>query len=216
MNEPIRVLSGRQPWFWCLVHLPPDNRKALENRRRRDGKMPPICRHRGPLLLHASDGCARAYYANAIAWIAENVGKDVAALVPPLHELPRGGIIGRALAVAHVEPTGAVRTHPTDPDAADPYDDRCPASIDFRWRMDGSYALVLRDAEPLPFIPCTGGLTLWTPKCQHLDCYVGKKPPQPATHYSFADHPAVKRVLLCDKHTAFEAAPYRTAPLLPG
>lgn len=165
MIQPVRVLSGRQPWFWCMTSLPSQHLKTLENRRRKDDLMPPMCRHRGPLLLHASEGCTRAYYAAAITWIAEHVGAEVAAMVPPLRELPRGGIVGRALVVAHVEPTGAVRTHPTDPDAAGPYADRFPLGIDFRWHMDESYALVLVDAEPLPLLPCSGGLTLWQPPC---------------------------------------------------
>jgi len=122
------------------------------------------------------------------------VGADVAAMVPPLRELPRGGIIGRALVVAHVEPTGATRTHPTEPDAAGPYADRFPLGIDFRWHMDESYALVLVDAEPLPFLPCSGGLTLWTPPCAF-------NRNTPDLHKEVATH-HFNGEMLCHRHAA--------------
>lgn len=220
MSKPTLVLSGKQPWFWCMTNLPAKHRKMVENRRRKDGRTPSIVRHRGPILLHASAECPRRYYADAVAWIAQYVGHDVAAMIPPRGELPRGGIVGRALAVAHLEPTGAVRTHPTDPDAAGPYADRIPEGLDFNWQMDESYGLVLADAEPIPLIPCGGLLCLWTPRCQHLHCPPtgaarADAVPRVATHYSFADHPDVKRHLLCEHHAEQVDPPYKTALLVP-
>lgn len=205
--DGVRAITCHAWWAWAIVY----SGKGLENRTRRDGNMPPLCKHRGPLLIHAGSGGTVRDYESARAWMRRHVSEEVADRLPAFDELQRGGIVGRSLVVAHVRPNSAVQSHPTDPDDRGVYADRVPARIDFRWFMDESHALVLVDTEPMPFIPCGGSQGLWTPLCQHFDCM---RRPQAATHYSYAEHPDVKRVLLCEHHAALEQAPYRTAALI--
>lgn len=42
----VRVLTVQQPWAWCLIHLPEDTRKDIENR-------PREISYRGRILIHA-------------------------------------------------------------------------------------------------------------------------------------------------------------------
>lgn len=172
----MKAISIRQPWAWAILHAG----KRIENRARGDGRMPSPCRHRGPLLIHASAGLgsidelndsmdALADILPADAWDAfsleyfdigqrrrdgeiDEAGKWVAR--PPLL---RGGIVGVCNVVAHVEPTGAVRER-------DDGESGAPAGLgplDFRWHVTGSFGLVLANVRPLPFVPLKGALGLF-------------------------------------------------------
>ena len=86
-------------------------------------------RFRGRVLIHAGKGMTRDEYDSA----------ELSALlaggvkIPPREALERGGIVGIA------EIVDCVTSHPS------------------RWFF-GSYGFVLRDAKPLPFMPCKGEL----------------------------------------------------------
>lgn len=112
----MRAVSIRQPWAWCILHG-----KPVENRKWR-------ALYRGPLLIHAAKGMTRDEYHECRSFAA-HLGLDV----PPMEELPRGGIVGRARLV------DCVRAHPSP------------------WFF-GPYGFVLTDVEPLPFSPCKGAL----------------------------------------------------------
>jgi hypothetical protein len=83
---------------------------------------------RGLFLIHAGKGCTRQEYADAGAFAWCN---DVAP--PPLADLQRGGIVGVAEIVD------------------------CVSDSDSDWFV-GDYGLVLRNAQPLDFLPCAGAL----------------------------------------------------------
>jgi hypothetical protein len=75
----VKALSVRQPWAWAIIHAGKD----VENRSW-------FTRHRGPLAIHASQGCTRGQYQAASAEIERISGLKV----PPLEELPRGAVVG--------------------------------------------------------------------------------------------------------------------------
>lgn len=157
----IRALSLSRPWPFSILHLG----KRIENRKRKDGRMPSICRHRGPLLLHAAKSWDKA----ATMWMFDR--GLLPDRWPPIPLLPKnhpaGGIFARCNAVGHIEPWECstcgdwephLRVNCTDCEGTLNADN----SLDLRWWM-GGYALVLADVQPTPFIECRGMLGLWTP-----------------------------------------------------
>lgn len=149
----MKALSIRQPWAWAIVHAG----KRIENRARKDGKMPVVCRHRGPLLIHASAGSTQKEYEEVLTWMKRTI--DFWGLpVPPLRDLPRGGIVGVCNVVAHIEPRVAAWR---DPDGTRPFTGAELDALDFRWRKPESYGLILADVRPLPFVRWKGQLGLF-------------------------------------------------------
>ncbi len=105
--------------------------KHLENRRW-------STHYRGPLLLHAAKAMTRREYEDALDF-ADGF-TDV--VIPKPAELLYGGIVGRARVVNMIAPcTSATCEHP--------------------WHIPGQYGWVLRDVEPLPFVPMKGHLGLF-------------------------------------------------------
>lgn len=141
-----RAVSIRQPYGFAILHLG----KRLENRERSDGRIPALCRHRGPILIHSSSwfGLQEVHdqTEDCIA-IAERNGLDIAARRPiTLRNLKgsTGGIIGRCRVV------GAVGFACDDPL-------RLPEDQQ-RW-YTGAHAAVLADVEAFTeVIPCRGML----------------------------------------------------------
>ena len=89
----MKAISLSRPWPHTILHLG----KRIENRKRRDGRMPPHCRHRGPLLLHA----AKSWDKSAIAWMIE---RKLSGGLPALQsEHVGGGIGGLCRAIAHID-----------------------------------------------------------------------------------------------------------------
>lgn len=85
---------------------------------------------RGRFLIHAAKGCTKAEYFSAREWMW---GIDVNKIVPELGGLERGGVVGVAEIVDCV--------------------DASPS----KWFM-GEWGFVLRNVEPLEFLPCKGAL----------------------------------------------------------
>jgi hypothetical protein len=135
----MKALSGRQPWWWLLLHG-----KHIENRRW-------STTYRGPILLHAARGCTVDEYEEAFDFVYMTFGRARARQIPPLQDMPRGGIVGRARIVDVIPPGGL-------PPASRP---REWSDLDMRWHMPEQYGFVLRDIEPLPFVPCRGALGLF-------------------------------------------------------
>lgn len=159
----MKALAFKQPWAWCVLHAG----KILDNRQRKDGKMPPECRHRGPLLIHASAQVSAHYWRDARSWALEHAGVEVPTedprgvntALPPVHF---GGIVGRCVVVAHVDPEGRVWETESDRVVqAVHYDALLPAVDLRRWHMDGSYGLWLTEIEVLPFTPWKGCLGIF-------------------------------------------------------
>ena len=113
------ALSIRQPWAWLIVngHKPVENRDWRTN-------------YRGPVLIHAGKTKDPENY--AAMQICELLGIEL----PPLDDLPRGGIVGEATL----------------------YD--CVTEYDSPWFF-GEHGFLLRDARPLPFVPLRGWLNFF-------------------------------------------------------
>ena len=150
----MKALSIRQPWAWAILHAG----KRIENRERKDGRMPSMCSHRGPLLIHAAAGLTRAEFFAASSFmcdagLADRPGSGKPTAIPLSWKssvLDRGGIVGVCNVVGHIEPTGMV--------TVGGFDMTEPLVLDTRWHIDGSYGLVLADVRPLPFVPFKGAL----------------------------------------------------------
>jgi hypothetical protein len=117
----VKALSIRQPWAWAIVH----STKRIENRDWNTS-------YRGPLLIHAAKGCTRAEY----GFVATIMVSYCGVTPPPLDDLQRGGIIGKAWLTDVVTKSADV------------------------W-FEGKFGFVLEDVEPLPFRPLRGMLGLF-------------------------------------------------------
>ena len=125
-------ISVRQPWAWLIVN----GIKPIENRSRADGAAPAFGAYRGPLLIHAGKRMTPEDYEACRIF----VGGISSVILPPAHELERGGIVGR------VEMTGLVE------ESASPW-------------FTGDWGLTFDKAIYLPFRPCSGMLGIFrTPK----------------------------------------------------
>lgn len=156
----MKALSLSRPWPWTILHAG----KRIENRSRKDGRMPTICRYRGPLLLHA----AKSWDKEAGLWMGERGLADqpvpthllIDGQAPDLH--PAGAIVGRCRVVGHVEPQGIlIRGEPNKPDSVEHYLNWPGWQGIAEWWM-GGYALVLSGVQPTPVVFCRGHLGLWT------------------------------------------------------
>jgi hypothetical protein len=132
----MKALSIRQPWAWLILHAGKD----IENRNWHTN-------FRGRVLIHASKGCTKQEYEDALWFAGDFEERRVAAThlegyptvkVPELKELQRGGIVGEMEIVD------------------------CVRQSDSGWFM-GEYGFVIRNAKPLPFRPCAGKLGFFTP-----------------------------------------------------
>jgi hypothetical protein len=130
----MRAISIRQPWCWAILHAGKD----IENRNWRTN-------YRGPALIHASQRFDWIEIQSVRA-IFDDMGRDKDD-VPypsqfkkddPKSPYPTGGIVGI------VEVVDCVRKH-TSP-----------------WFF-GEFGFVLRNARPLPFMPCKGALSFFKP-----------------------------------------------------
>jgi hypothetical protein len=145
-----KALSGRQPWWWAILHAG----KRIENRLPESSARVQMRTHRGPLLLHASIGCVRLHLKTELAWMLDR-GLITYEQWPGLDNVHRGGIIGRCRVVGLITPDG------------DPFDLEGRIAMetykpDMRWHIPGQWGHVLADVEPLPFVPCGGALGLWS------------------------------------------------------
>lgn len=130
----MKVLSGRQPWWWAILHAG----KRIENRRWNT-------KYRGPILLHAAAGYTSGEVVEALDWM---MARELVKYPdwPGLESVPRGGIVGRARIVDVIQPGSMFY----------------PDGVDRRWHMPEQYGFVLADVEPLQFFPCKGALGLWS------------------------------------------------------
>ncbi len=123
----LSALSIRQPWAWLILNAGKD----IENRTWQT-------HFRGRFLIHASKGCTRKEYREAIEdWVYLFDIPDER--VPSFESLNFGGIVGVAT-------------------IAD-----CVAKSESEW-FSGPFGFVLRDVQPLQFVPCTGALGFFKPQ----------------------------------------------------
>lgn len=116
------ALSIRQPWAWLILNAGKD----IENR-----DWP--TNFRGRMLIHASKSCTKAEYKDALEFISVGDLRLRQIVLPPIDQMPRGGICGSVEVVDCV-------THSDSP-----------------WFM-GKHGFVLRNPKVLPFHPWKGRL----------------------------------------------------------
>jgi hypothetical protein len=143
--EKQKALSGKQPWWWAILHAS----KRIENRKWNT-------HYRGPILLHVTPNATPAYYNEALDWMRHAFGVEwlIKQQPPRLDQLPRGGIVGRAVLVD-------VILKGTSRGKAETIARRHGADVDVRWWMPEENGFVLADVQPLDFRPCKGALNLW-------------------------------------------------------
>ena len=93
---------------------------------------------RGRVLIHAAKGLTRREYDDVMEFLLVQCLRGAARNTPKLSDLQRGGIVGS------VEIVDCLRNHESDSP----------------WFI-GKFGFVLRDPQPLPFIPLTGRLGLF-------------------------------------------------------
>ena len=118
------ALSIRQPWAWLIVN----GFKDIENR---DWST----NFRGQFLVHAGLKLTVADYDAAMLFIECFVDPVLLAKVPPMAELPLGGVVGVARLVDCVQ------------DIPSPW---------FTGAARAGYGFVLQHAMPIPFVPWKG------------------------------------------------------------
>lgn len=152
----MKALAFKQPWAFAVLFLG----KNIDNRRRKDGRMPNECHHRGPLLIHASARPTSRYVREAFDWIVANTDTPRQHLYAGPSRYPCGGIVGRCNVIAHVDPLGNIydkpggngkfeRAWPADDPRRTRHGIKRLASGLLRWQMPDSYALVLAEIEPV-------------------------------------------------------------------
>ena len=129
------ALSIRQPWAWLIVHAG----KTIENRTW-------TTKFRGRFLIQAGRGMTGAEYADAAEFLLEH---RLTITLPQPDELPRGGIVGEAELVDCIPFARRGGGYPAWQTADD------------RWFF-GPHGFILRNAKPLPFLPCKGTLGFFT------------------------------------------------------
>lgn len=140
---PTRALSLTGPWWWFMLHFPPEWLKRVENR------SPGFSwrSFRGPCWVHAAKGLPLETYDFAMKFARNVVGvpEEVLERVPSFGELPRGGIVG------HFFITDYIHAY-------------TPGVLAFelqRWRMQAQSAFIVEDATPVKFVGCSGAQGFW-------------------------------------------------------
>lgn len=132
----MKALSIRQPWAHAIINYGHFG-KDVENRKW-------LTKHRGRVLIHAGSTVNRREY-DLFDWVAKDAGIEID--WPKLNdELRFGGVIGSVdlLDCAHVESARARRRG---------YD-KSP------WAF-GPYLWILRNPEPMEFLPLSGQINLF-------------------------------------------------------
>lgn len=183
----MRTLSIRQPYVEAILGRADDGNpigKRVENRSWAG------CNIRGPLLVHASKTCTKAAFAEGVGFIQDVLkAEGRTATIPPLAELPQGGIVGMVRLVGVEEhPTAwALDGSPIDAVALDEErprgcsacgaegcDDCGGSGIAGGWRtskgwaIGGALGLRLADAHALPFVPWKGSRNFFEVPLQSL------------------------------------------------
>ena len=122
----IYCLTIRQPWAWLIVN----GIKDVENRTWKTNR-------RGMFYIHAAKASSMKDYKLATQMLCEVYGDNHDVLMPPLKNMPHGGIVGSAEIVD------------------------CTKETDNPWHFAGQYAFVLRNPIVSLFQPMSGKLGFW-------------------------------------------------------
>lgn len=132
----MKALSIRQPWAWLILH----GGKDVENRVWNTNV-------RGEFLIHAAKGMTRDEYEAGQCLAEEVQGYQFAHDMPSPEQLERGGIVGVAELVAVASPLTEAQLE--------------RGERQYVWHIPEQYGFILRNARPLPFLPCKGALGFW-------------------------------------------------------
>ena len=122
----MKAISIRQPWAWLIVEASQEfGAKDIENR-----DWP--TKVRGNILIHAAKGCTHQEYQDAVAFV-RNFNPNLAAMIPALDKLDKGGIVGMV------------------------YLADCVNKSKSPWFV-GKFGFVMQRPYPLPFRPMRGML----------------------------------------------------------
>lgn len=145
----MKALSIRQPWAWAILFACKD----VENRDWKvDGPNMREARRlqNSDILLHAGKGMTRAEYEDCLS-ICHAISRrhpfPSGLTLPAFHDLPRGGIVGRARFAGVINES--VSAYATRADLQ-------PA-LNSPWFF-GPWGLVLANTKPTKFIPFKGAL----------------------------------------------------------
>ena len=127
----MKAISIQQPWAWLIIEAPPLWRKPVENRTWKTD-------YRGWIQIHAAKECTQDEYDAAVKFV-RTFNANLAAMIPPLKELDRGGIIGSVFL------SDCVRHHPS------------------RF-FTGPFGFVLEKPLPCKFLPMRGMLGIFNVK----------------------------------------------------
>ncbi|WP_086932215.1 ASCH domain-containing protein [Agarilytica rhodophyticola] len=122
----MKALSIKQPWAWLIVN----GYKDVENR---SWKYKPG--FTGGLLIHASKGCTKKEYSEAVAF-AQDINPNIN--IPSFECLEKGGIVGCVFMEGVVTRSCS------------------------RW-FTGPLGFAFSKAEVFPFTPCVGQLGFFEP-----------------------------------------------------
>lgn len=151
----MKALSLSRPWPQIIMSCG----KTIENRSRRDARMPYMCRHRGALLLHA----AKSWDAHASEFVARNELASASQIkdlnLGDRKAHPAGAIVALCQVRGHVDPEGKVHLGPR---FAAPSHTRVLDRVEALWWC-GRWGLVLDRVEAVEPVVCSGSLGLWTP-----------------------------------------------------
>lgn len=161
------MLSLRQPWLWCVLHLG----KTIENRTRR-------AKYRGSFYLHASLHDDPDYDREVRAKVAALFTEAMAARIPARTLLLRGGICGRADVVDVILPT----FYPDSPSQelkarTERHALATKYQFDVRWHFKREYGHVLTNIAEVPFVPCAGNPILFGPIAEDVIAKLCAHPP---------------------------------------
>ncbi len=120
----MKAISIRQPWAWLII----GGHKPIENRTW-------ATKFRGDIAIHAAKGCTQTEYAEAVEFV-RSFNPTIAARIPALEKLEKGGIIGL------VKITDCVQRHPS------------------RFFV-GPFGFVMDQPYPTPFRPMRGMLGIF-------------------------------------------------------
>jgi len=127
--------------------------KDVENRSREDGRLPAVCHHRGPLLIHVSASCSAREYEEAVEWMRAARLISAVKKLPPFSEMHLGHIVCALHVHAHVDAMGTIWETPHASAGKRSWS---------RWRAPLSPGLLLSEMRPLAKpVPYKGQLGIY-------------------------------------------------------
>lgn len=144
--QEYRALAVLQPWAWLISR--PDILDPVKRQEAINAGLIKIIEnrtwtttYRGQFLIHAGQRYPKSQYLSDVAEIKRTYGVDL----PPFEEMERGGIVGITTL------SDCVHAHSSP------------------WKMEGYFGFVLKDTQPVRFIPYKGQQGWFTARIPGLE-----------------------------------------------